>query len=122
MVKKKEKINIMGTKYKVDEPVAKTMKALSDALHAHEVALLTWAHKTYYSDLKKADLKIFNRSFYDYCMRIPNAHDVLTRMKELDEKYAEDMKSQKEEEKKKEKETKKIKSKNKKEKVKGAKE
>ena len=42
---KKEKINIMGTKYKVEEPIAKTMKALSDALHAHEVALLI-NHKT----------------------------------------------------------------------------
>jgi hypothetical protein len=121
MVKKKEKINIMGTKYKVDEPVAKTMKALSDALHAHEVALLTWAHKTYHCNLKKSDLKIFNRSFYDYCMRIPNAEDVLKRMKEMDEKYEEDIKNQKEEEKK-EKENKKTKSKNKKEKVKGAKE
>ena len=50
---KKEKINIMGTKYKVEEPIAKTMKALSDALHAHEVALLTWAHKTFHCGLKK---------------------------------------------------------------------
>tara|TARA_R100000664_G_C2754500_1_gene142141 strand:- start:971 stop:1330 length:360 start_codon:yes stop_codon:yes gene_type:complete len=119
MIKKKEKINIMGTKYKVEEPVAKTMKALSDALHAHEVALLTWAHKTYHCNLKKADLKIFNKSFYEYCMRIPNSKDVLERMREMDKKYEEDIKNQKEEEKK---EIKKSKSKNKKEKVKGAKE
>ena len=116
MIKKKEKINIMGTKYKVEEPVAKTMKALSDALHAHEVALLTWAHKTYHCNLKKADLKIFNKSFYEYCMRIPNSKDVLERMREMDKKYEEDIKNQKEEEEKINKKQ------NKEEKVKGAKE
>ena len=45
MIKKKqpkEKINIMGNKYKVEKPIADTLKALSDALHAHEVALLTY--------------------------------------------------------------------------------
>ena len=41
---KKVKINIMGKKYKVEEEVNKTLKALSEALHSHEVALLTWVH------------------------------------------------------------------------------
>jgi len=116
MVKKKEKINIMGTKYKVEEPVAKTIKALSDALHAHEVALLTWAHKTFHCNLKKDDKKIFNKSFYEYCMRIPESKNILERMKELDQKHEEDVKKQKEEEKEINKKQ------NKEEKVKGAKE
>jgi len=111
---KKEKINIMGTKYKVEEPVAKTMKALSDALHAHEVALLTWAHRTFHSNFRKDEKKIFNRSFYEYCMRIPNAETVLQRMKELD--------NEAEVNKKEEEKNKNNKSQNKEEKVKGAKE
>jgi len=39
---KKVKINIMGEKFKVESKVNDALKALSEALHAHEVALLTW--------------------------------------------------------------------------------
>lgn len=90
---KKEKVNIAGEKYKVEEPVAKTLKALSDALHAHEVALLTWAHKMYKCDLNKTDKKQFLDSFYDYCIRIPESENILIKMKELDKKYEEDIKN-----------------------------
>ena len=113
---KKEKVNIAGQKYKVDEPVAKTLKALSDALHAHEVALLTWAHKMYKCNLKKSEQKQFLDSFYDYCIRIPESESILRKMKELDDKYEEDMKNNKK------KSNKSTKKQNKEEKVKGAKE
>ena len=113
MIKRKEKINIAGQKYKVEEPVAATLKALSDALHAHEVALLTWAHKMYRCDLKISDKNQFQDSFYDYCIRIPESENILKKMKELDEKYEKESKEEKEKINKKQ---------NKKKKVKGAKE
>jgi len=116
MVKKKEKINIAGEKYKVEEPVAKTLKALSDALHAHEVALLTWAHKMYHCDLEEDDKEAFLSSFYDYCLKIPESGKILKKMKELDKKYEEERKKELEEK------DKNNKSQNKEEKVKGAKE
>ena len=47
MQKKKEKIKIQGKNYKVEKPVSETLKALADALHSHEVALMTWVHKDY---------------------------------------------------------------------------
>ena len=45
--KKKETIKILGKDYKVEETIANTIKSLADALHSHEVALLTWVHKAY---------------------------------------------------------------------------
>ena len=115
MIKKKqpkEKINIMGNKYKVEKPISDTLKALSDALHAHEVALLTWVHKIYNAKNTKAQNKQFSDSFYEYCMRIPEAQNIIKRMTELDQQLEEDVKKKKKEDKKQ----------NKKEKVKGAKE
>jgi len=82
---KKEKINIMGKKYKVDKPISDTLKAISEALHAHEVALLTWLHKEYEGEkLKKDELESFRSSLREYCMQIPEAENILKRMKEID--------------------------------------
>ena len=109
MIKKKEKINIMGKKYKVEKPISDTLKALSDALHAHEVALLTWVHKEYEgTKLKKSELTAFRNSFREYCLQIPESQVILKRMKELDEQVEKDIKENKKQ--------------NKEEKVKGAKE
>ena len=111
---KKEKINVAGKEYEVEETIATTLKALSDALHAHEIALLTWAHKIYHCDLQGDDKENFLDSFYDYCVKIPESGKILKKMRDLDKKYEEDAK--------KEKEKKSNQSKNKEEKVKGAKE
>ena len=82
---KKEKINIMGKEYKVDKSISDTLKALSEALHAHEVALLTWLHKEYEGEtLEKDELKAFRQSLREYCMQIPEAENILKRMKEID--------------------------------------
>ena len=104
---KKEKVTIAGQEYKVEETVAITLKALSDALHAHEVALLTWVHKEYEAEkLSTKDLESFRKSFREYCMQIPGSENILKRMKEIDEQMKKDIKEKQ----------------NKKEKVKGAKE
>ena len=105
-IKRKEKINILGKEYKVAKPISDTLKSLADALHAHEVALLTWVHKDYSGKTKKKkDITSFRESLNDYCMNIPEAKNILKRMQEIDDQIEED-----------------IKNKNKKEKEKGAKE
>ena len=105
--KKKEEINIMGKKYKVDLAISDTLKQIAEALHAHEVALLTLVHKEYEAEkLSTKDLESFRKSFREYCMQIPGSENILKRMKELDEQMKKDIKEKQ----------------NKKEKVKGAKE
>ena len=93
---KKEKINIMGKQYKVDKSISDTLKALSEALHAHEVALLTWLHKEYEGEtLEKDELKAFRQSLREYCMQIPEAENILKRMKELDSQMVKEIKDNK---------------------------
>jgi len=91
---KKEKINIMGNKYKVEKPISDTLKAMSEALRSHEVALLTWLHKDYTGDDKfeKDEIKGFRDSLKDYCMQIPEAENILKRMEELDDQAEEENK------------------------------
>ena len=90
---KKIEINIMGSKFKVDEEVNKTLQALSDAIHSHEVALLTWAHKDYNGSEKK-DLKGFRSALNEYCLNIPEAENILKRMVELDKQAKKDLKEE----------------------------
>jgi len=99
---KKEKIKIMGKNYKVEKPISETMKAMSDALRSHEVALLTWVHKDYTSDGKfeKEDIDGFRQSLHDYCLQIPEAENILKRMEELDKQLEEDIKNKEEKEEK----------------------
>ena len=93
---KKEKITIMGKKYKVEKPISETLKALSEALHAHEVALLTWLHKEFEGEtLEKDELKAFRESLREYCMQIPEAENILKRMKELDSQMVKEIKDNK---------------------------
>ena len=84
--KKKEKIKIMGNSYKVEKPISDTLKAMSDALRSHEVALLTWLHKDYNGSTKFEEDEIigFRDSLKDYCMQIPESENILKRMEELD--------------------------------------
>ena len=81
---KKQKISIMGVKYKVEKPISDTLKSMSDALHAHEVALLTWVHKDYSGKETKENINGFRNSLNEYCMNIPEAKNILKRMSELD--------------------------------------
>ena len=98
---KKEKIKIMGKSYKVEKPISDTMKAMSDALRSHEVALLTWVHKDYTAKDKfsKKDIKGFRESLNEYCLQIPEAGNILKRMGELDKQLEEDIKNKEKQEK-----------------------
>ena len=97
---KKQKINIMGKQYKVDKPISDTLKAMAEALHAHEVALLTWIHKDYKGDLSEENKKIFRESLYEYCLNIPEAENILVRMKELDDQMEKEIEKREKESKK----------------------
>ena len=98
---KKEKIKIMGKKYKVEKPISDTMKAMSEALRSHEVALLTWVHKDYVGNKRftKEDVKGFRDSLNEYCLQIPEAENILKRMDELDRQLEEDIKNKSKQEK-----------------------
>ena len=89
---KKQKISIMGVKYKVEKPISDTLKSMSDALHAHEVALLTWVHKDYSGKETKENINGFRNSLNEYCMNIPEAKNILKRMSELDKQFEQDKK------------------------------
>ena len=89
---KKQKISIMGVKYKVETPISDTLKSMSDALHAHEVALLTWVHKDYSGNETQKNINGFRDSLNEYCMNIPEAKNILKRMSELDQQFEQDKK------------------------------
>ena len=89
---KKQKISIMGVKYKVEKPISDTLKSMSDALHAHEVALLTWVHKDYSGKETQKNINGFRDSLNEYCMNIPEAKNILKRMSELDKQFEQDKK------------------------------
>jgi hypothetical protein len=91
---KKEKINIMGNKYKVEKPISDTLKAMSEALRSHEVALLTWIHKDYGAEGKFTEEEVseFRNSLYEYSLSIPESENILKRMDELDKQLEKDVK------------------------------
>ena len=96
---KKEKINIMGNKYKVEKPISDTLKAMSEALRSHEVALLTWVHKDYTSKGKfeKEDVDGFRDSLNEYCLNIPESENILKRMSEIDKQTDKEIKEKEKE-------------------------
>jgi hypothetical protein len=98
---KKEKIKIMGKQYKVEKPISETMKAMSEALRSHEVALLTWVHKDYEAKDKfdEEEINGFRDSLRDYCSQIPESENILKRMGELDKQLEEDIKNKEKQEK-----------------------
>ena len=99
---KKEKVKIMGKSYKVEEAVSDTLKAMSEALRSHEVALLTWVHKDYNANGKfeKEEVKGFRKSLYEYCLQIPESSNILKRMSELDDQVEQDNQNKEKEEEK----------------------
>ena len=105
---KKEKINIMGNKYKVEKPISDTLKAMSEALRSHEVALLTWVHKDYTSKgrFEEEEVNGFRDSLNDYCSQIPEAENILKRMEELDKQAEQDKQDKQESKEEKEKQNK----------------
>jgi len=80
--KTKKKVTIDGKEQKVDLNVYKVMQNLTDALRSHEVALLTWVHKLYNTKKRHNEDE---KGLYKYCMTIPGASDILTRMTLIDE-------------------------------------
>jgi len=92
---KKEKINIMGEKYKVEKPISDTLKSMAEALRSHEIALLSWVHKDYNSEdnFEKVDVDGFRESLNEYCLNIPEAKNILVKMSDLDKQYIEDVKN-----------------------------
>lgn len=84
---KKTKIKIQGKDYTVHTKVEDSIKFLSEIIRAHEVALLTWVHKIWNSQaVDEKDIKEFNKSMYEYSMRIPNASEILANMMDLDKR------------------------------------
>jgi len=80
--KTKKKINIDGKDVKIDVDVYKVMQNLSEALKSHEVALLTWVHKIYNTKKRHSDDE---KGLYNYCMMIPDASNIINRMRLIDE-------------------------------------
>jgi hypothetical protein len=91
---KKIEINIGGESYKVDEGVNETLAIMSNALHSHEIALLTWAYKDYAGN--EPDLDAFRKSLNEYCLSIPNSKEIMKRMEDLDKQTAEEQDKSKE--------------------------
>ena len=96
---KKEKVKIMGKSYNGELPISETLKAMSEALRSHEVALLSWVHKDYEANEKfdKEEINGFRDSLRDYCSQIPESENILKRMKELDEQVEKEEQKEKEE-------------------------
>tara|TARA_R100000951_G_scaffold50882_2_gene42959 strand:- start:8707 stop:9036 length:330 start_codon:yes stop_codon:yes gene_type:complete len=80
--KTKKKVNIDGKQQKVDHNVYLVLQNLTEALKQHEIALMTWVHKVY-NEKKKHNEE--EKMLHDYCMQIPDAAGILTRMKAIDE-------------------------------------
>ena len=80
--KTKKKINIDGKQQKVDYNVYLVLQILTEALKQHEIALLTWVHKIY-NEKKRHNTE--EKILYTYCMSMPDATAILTRMKRIDE-------------------------------------
>ena len=80
--KTKKKVNIDGKQQKVDHNVYLVLQNLTEALKQHEIALMTWVHKVYNAKKKHNEEE---KMLHDYCMQIPDAAGILTRMKVIDE-------------------------------------
>tara|TARA_R110000851_G_scaffold93339_3_gene203343 strand:+ start:2681 stop:3025 length:345 start_codon:yes stop_codon:yes gene_type:complete len=82
LTKTKKKVNIDGKQQKVDHNVYLVLQNLTEALKQHEIALLTWVHKVYN---QRDNNNEEEEMLHDYCMQIPDAAGILTRMKAIDE-------------------------------------
>ena len=86
----KTKIKIQGKNYMVANEVEESIKFLSEIIRAHEVALLTWVHKIWNKQaFDESDIENFQKSMYEYSMRIPNASEILANMMQIDKNQSE---------------------------------
>ena len=85
LTKTKKKVKIDGKDQKVDHNVYMVLQNLTEALKSHEVALMTWVHKVY-NEKKRHNEE--EKMLHEYCMQIPDAAGILTRMKAIDEEVA----------------------------------
>lgn len=77
-------VNVDGKNQKVHKSVKSALEIMSAALRSHEVALLTWVHKVYNKRKHTKKTKI-EEQIYDYAIGIPDAENILERMKKIDE-------------------------------------
>lgn len=78
----KKEINIDGKQQEVDTNVYAVLQNLTEALKQHEIALMTWVHRVYNNKKRhNEDEKLL----HEYCMNIPDAAGIITRMKAIDE-------------------------------------
>ena len=78
----KKEINIDGKQQEVDMNVYAVLQNLTEALKQHEIALMTWVHRVYNNKKRhNEDEKLL----HEYCMSIPDAAGIITRMKAIDE-------------------------------------
>ena len=82
---KNKKINIGGTKYKVQEGVFKYLENIANVLQMHEIAMLGWAKNCYNNTDDK-----YKEEFYTYIMSIPHAEQTINQMIEVDKKIKEE--------------------------------
>jgi len=85
LTKTKKKVNIDGKQQKVDHNVYLVLQNLTEALKQHEIALMTWVHKVH-NEKKRPNEE--EKMLHSYCMQIPDAAGILTRMKAIDEEIA----------------------------------
>ena len=85
LTKTKKKVKIDGKDQKIDHNVYIVLQNLTEALKSHEIALMTWVHKVY-NEKKRHNEE--EKMLHEYCMQIPDAAGILTRMKAIDEEVA----------------------------------
>ena len=81
----RKSINIDGKNVKVSNKVYGVIQNLTEALKQHEVALLTWVHKVFNNKREHTEDEII---IQQYCMQIPDAPGILSRMRQIDEEIA----------------------------------
>ena len=81
----RKSINIDGKNVKVSNKVYGVIQNLTEALKQHEVALLTWVHKVFNTKREHTEDEII---IQQYCMQIPDAPGILSRMRQIDEEIA----------------------------------
>ena len=81
----RKSINIDGKDVKVSNKIYGVIHNLTEALKQHEVALLTWVHKVFNEKTEHTKDEVL---IQQYCMQIPDAPGILSRMRQIDEEVA----------------------------------
>jgi hypothetical protein len=85
------KINIGGTKYKINENVYKYIVNVTNVLQLHEIAMLGWI-----KNCVRGEDKAYQKEFTDYIISIPHAEETISKMVEADEKVNQEISDKKE--------------------------